>query len=231
MLTSLAVHCAPTAIEEYAICDCPQLSRFVIPISVERVGYGAISECPALVIVCEAKEAGDGWYSSFAHGVHSVVWDGQGSMSVQYYYDIKENTAIVHGIDASFGEQELLIPAKRHGFFVRSIGFGAFFGNETVKTVTVESAGVHLEAEAFAGAHSLSELRVKGVIDSIGVRAFAGCDSLTSISADGIGKIDAYAFAHCKALSAPIFTNQCRQIPEGAFSGCESIRTLHIPIL
>lgn len=235
-----------------AVCRCPKLFELVIPLAVRGISPRAFYACPNLALICEAKEPPEGFSPSFAKGVRAVRWDGQGSISVGYLVDPSSQTASVHSYEPEAGEQEIFIPALRHGNAVREIRNGTFAENKNLKKVKISATALEIDIEAFAHAEALCELVCDGAIKTVGIRAFADCPSLERIESaekidsiepyafDGcvsfreivtpwIRSIGRYAFRACRALTEPIFPYGEKVIREGTFCDCESIRTLKIP--
>lgn len=89
---------------------------------------------------------------------------------------------------------------------VKTIGKGAFAGNQDILKVTIPPTVECIDYEAFADCKSLLEIEVPDSVLSIYSSAFAGCVSLTDISI-GTG---------------------LRELGSGVFAGCSSLCDIHI---
>ena len=78
-------------------------------------------------------------------------------------------------IDAYNGTDEnVVVPEKLGGKDVVAIGYNAFSGNETVKTVKLPSSVTYIGGEAFSGCTSLTKITVPSSVTYIGGEAFTG---------------------------------------------------------
>ncbi len=85
---------------------------------------------------------------------------------------------------------------------VSSIGFGAFWGNLSLNTLSVPTSVTHIANEAFCFCPSLEKAVIPASVRSIGIEAFFGCDKLKEviIEADDI-MIGSNAFEGCKDIT------------------------------
>ena len=86
-----------------------------------------------------------------------------------------------------------------------------------------------IDAYAFSGCSSLSDITIGISVTSIGDGAFSGCSSLSDITIpDGVTSIGAVAFRDCSNLTSITIPNGVTSIGDGAFSGCESLTTIEV---
>ena len=230
MLSRLVLPETLETIDSNAVRSCPKLAELVIPLSVKTVSVQALRNLPELRLICEAKEPPEGWARGFAKGVRTVCWDGQGSASVGYLIEPDRARAMVYSYDDTMGEEDVYVPANRHGNAVCEVRSGAFAAKGCLKKIRFAAEKLTIDIEAFAGAEELSSISSERQIYRIGTRAFAGCGALSEIEArEGIQHVDPYAFDGCRSLPCAIFGASDKSVREGSFRGCASIRTLRIP--
>ena len=91
---------------------------------------------------------------------------------------------------------------------VVSIAEGCFFGNTTLKSISMEFEDDNIDIE----------------IEQI---AFSGCTSLERVALGRIVKIYDGAFRNCQALSI-IDLSECREIGDNAFNYCSSLKQINL---
>ena len=81
-------------------------------------------------------------------------------------------------------DEDLVIPTYFKGEYVVAINKNAFYGCETIKTVTFakNSKVTSIGEKAFAHCISLTSVTIDTAVKTVGDRAFLGCTSLTSIT-------------------------------------------------
>ena len=172
-----------TVIGEDAFRDCASLTYVGIPSSVTSIGKTAFVGCKALSFVSVSEE--NGYYSSI---------DGD-------LYD-KEASELLH-----------YSQGKSNGVFtirdgVKSVGDYAFYGCDSLTSVTMPDSLEKIGKYAFSGCKSLKNVSTGSGLTSIEERAFNGCSALEKFvvpaSAYSIG---AFAFFDCSSLAKVIFEN------------------------
>lgn len=81
---------------------------------------------------------------------------------------------------------------------VTEIGESAFFGNETLSSITIPSGVASIGNDAFQGCKSLKSVTIPNRVTSIGSYAFSGCSCLTSIYllSETPASISGYSFSN-----------------------------------
>ncbi len=83
---------------------------------------------------------------------------------------------------------------------------------------------------AFYGCNSLTSVTIGDNVTAIGGNAFANCSSLKTITiGDGVTEVGGNAFANCKVLENIKVGNRVTSIPSFAFSECGSLASVIIP--
>ncbi|MBQ6539800.1 MAG: leucine-rich repeat protein, partial [Oscillospiraceae bacterium] len=113
---------------------------------------------------------------------------------------------------------------------VTGIGEYAFYGMESLETVSIPGTVASIGNYAFMYCTSLDNLTLPDSVRTIGEFAFGDCWSLTNITLpSGLKEISAYLFGDCSSLKSITIPDSVREIGDLAFSGCESLTSFTIP--
>ncbi len=100
-------------------------------------------------------------------------------------------------------------------------------GNETLTEYTVRKGTRVICDYAFWGCNSLTSLTFPSSLQSIGYCAFYGCSSLTSLTLpSSLQSIGDGAFWGCSSLTSLTLPSSLQSIEGGAFTGCTSLRSV-----
>lgn len=168
-----------------------------------------------------------------------TTWQAVGGL---LYFD--PETGTITDCDSAVTEAE--IPEKIGGVTVTTIGDRAFYGNDSLKTLTIPDTVTIIEDLAFAqcGITSLEipesvvsigdmaffqcflleEISFPDSLSSIGCRAFYGCESLYKAErldlGDGVSRIGEEAFAECGPIIILVLPAGLSDVGSDAFYGC-----------
>ena len=111
-----------------------------------------------------------------------------------YFTDI-EGERILYGYEGE--DTAVTVPASAGGKPVTRIGSGAFSGNKTVVSLTLEEGIETLEDSACSGMSALEDVHLPSSLQYIGNRAFYSCGQLTALEVpDGVKQIGRSAFSY-----------------------------------
>ena len=191
-LTSYVIPNNVTRIGDRAFSFCSSLAEVVIPNSVTRIGDSAFESCSSLaevVIPNSVTRIGDSAFESCS------------SLA------------------------EVVIPNS-----VTRIGDSAFESCSSLAEVVIPNSVTRIGDSAFEGCSSLAEVIIPDSITGIGDRAFSFCSSLAEViipnSVTNIGK---GAFQLCSSLAEVVIPNSVTRIGDYAFSSCSSLAEVVIP--
>lgn len=148
---------------------------------------------------------------------------------------------------------DVTIPATIDGYSVNKIKDHAFWGNESIesvtisgrdltvgnyafgnckklKTVVLEDGVIKVGDSAFSGCSSLESITIPGSVQSVPESLCEGCSSLRSVTFQyGVLTINDNAFKNCSSLVSLSLPNSLTDIETNVFYGCESLCTVTIP--
>ena len=107
---------------------------------------------------------------------------------------------------------------------VTTIGDGAFDGCESLTSVTIGDSVTMIGGYAFSNCYSLTSVTIPDSVTTIGEAAFTACTSLTSVTIpDSVTTIGDYAFRDCSRLTSVTIGDSVTTIGEAAFGGCRNL--------
>ncbi len=191
-----------------------------------------------------------------AHSYKNYVCTACGTPSKQceglsYELDKTTNTYIVTGI-GDCEDKEILIPAKRHGLQVTTIGEdafkdssitsiimldniteireGAFSGCSALNLVVLSNSITQIQSTTFAYCTSLKNVTIANSVKEINDWAFYGCSLINDVKIpDSVAKIGYNAFSKCNSLTNITIGNGVNEIAEKAFANCNQLKNIAIP--
>ena len=147
-------------------------------------------------------------------------------------YRLNEETKTAEVIKKRNGyEGDIIIPEtvvfNERTYRVTSIGEGAFYHCESLKSIIIPDSINSIEDRAFDCCKNLTSITIPDGVTSIGEAAFWGCESLTSISIpDSVKDIGDRAFFACSSLPAITIPDSVKIMGESAFENCFSLKTI-----
>ena len=147
-------------------------------------------------------------------------------------YAVIDKTSQDHN-DSSF--ESAFVTAK-----VTSIGEGAFWGCELLKSIQLPAKVKAIEVGAFAGCSELVSINVdsnnpvydsrencNAIIETSTDTLIAGCQN--TVIPVGVASIGESAFASCTSLKSIQLPEGLQSIGESAFWGCKSLESIQLP--
>ncbi len=183
-LTSVTIGDGVTSIGEYAFYDCDSLTSIDIPDSVTSIGPGAFADCENLTSITVSEG--------------NPVYHSAGN----YIIETSSGTLIA-------GCNNSVIPNDGS---VTSIGYCAFYGCESLTSITIPDSVTFIGEGAFYWCHNLTSVTIGDGVTSIGASAFYDCYSLTSVTiGDSVTSIGASAFSGCDNLTTVYYAGTKEQ--------------------
>lgn len=148
------------------------------------------------------------------------------SEGLEFKLDDAGTGYVVSGI-GSCEDTKIIIPPTYEELPVTGIARKAFYGCDSLTSVTIPASVERIASEAFSVCTSLTSITILEGVTTIGYSAFSGCISLTSVSIPGsVTYIGQYAFASCTSLSGLTIPASVTRLGEGAFYMCTSLTSI-----
>ena len=191
-----------TNIGDKAFYGCSGLVSITIPSSVTNIGSRAFGLCRGLTAISVNSS--------------NTVYDSRNNCNA--IIEKASNSLIV-------GCKNTIIPST-----VTTIGHYAFYGCNSLTSITIPDGVTSIGHYAFNGCSSLTSITISSGVSSIGSYAFCGCSGLTSITIpNGVTSISSFAFWLCSSLTSITIPDGVTGIEEFAFGGCHSLTSIVIP--
>lgn len=112
-----------------------------------------------------------------------------------------------------------------------ALGYGAFRACQSLKAVTLPAAMTDMGEYVFEGCGALETVEIKGNMELLPSFTFGGCGALKSatFSSDRTRTIGTGAFSGCENLETVLLPVNLEKIEANAFSGCERLEAITIP--
>ena len=110
------------------------------------------------------------------------------------------------------------------------IGFNAFNGCESIKSITMPDCVTCIDSFAFNNCKSLESVKISDNVTSIDGFVFCNCVALTEVNIpSGVSMICDKTFSHCDSLKSITIPNGVTSIGDGAFYYCQMLQSVTIP--
>lgn len=197
-LKSLKLTSRVTFIGNRVFGNCRKLRTIYIPASVKGINPGAFHNCVSLRAIHVA--GGNKNYTS----AEGVLYDKGKKKLIQYpLHKANASFRTPGGLqkirEGAFAENPYL---KNVTVSAKKIGSRAFAGMSSLKTVTIKSGAVSIDASAFEGDKSLSQVTIPDSVTKIGSAAFMETGIKKIHIPSHLNYLGSDAFAGCRKLAA-----------------------------
>ena len=217
-VTNVTISSTVTNIGQCAFQDCRSLRSLVIPDNVLYIGYGAFGGCASLesltIPFVGARRGNDGTSEALFGNMFGSNTSTGGRMIRQYYvsssgYGYSNN----YYIPTNLAEVVVTDETK--------IGYGAFYGCEDLRSVTIGEGVATIGTSAFYGCLRLEDVEIPDSMVSIDGTAFSGCASLMydTASISGLKLLDGWVSGYTAELTGKLDLTNVRGIIAGDISG------------
>ena len=222
LVTELVIPNSVASIGSFSFYFCDSITSVIIPDSVLSIGSKAFYQCPKLTSVRIGSGVTEIGYCAF--------WNCQSLKSIEVdlknstYQSIDENLYNEDGknlIQYSIGKTD---PNFSIPTVVTSIDDYAFYGCDSLTSVTIPDGVTSIGYSAFSWCDNITSIIIPDSVISIGNNAFAYCKKLKSITI-GIGVITLgdSAFRDCDRLVSIVIPDSVENIENEAFCSCNSL--------
>lgn len=134
-----------------------------------------------------------------------------------------ENGVLIEVSDSDIKEGKFVIPEG-----VTKIGFQAFEGCTSLKSIVIPECVTIIGGGAFWGCTSLRSIVIREGLISIGEQAFTRCGITSIIIPKGVTKIENFLFSCCISLRSIVISEGLIAIESNAFKNCTLLSIIHI---
>lgn len=164
------------------------------------------------------------YYDDNGDLLYVKTWDNAGNPTLSDASGIVVVSLVQH--DA------FTLESIRFGSGVEEIGYKAFAGNESLKTLNLPDSLVKLGTDAFYSCKALKEITFPQNTAFTTLTGFRGCTALPQSILSGIPRnintLGEYAFAECSFTALPL-PSHIRTIGDHAFAECRELKSVVLP--
>lgn len=208
-ITSIEIPNSVKSIGERAFSDCVILKSITISENIENIGNGIFANCKDLETITLSEKTTKYKISN------NCLIDTQNSILIYGYKDCKIPTDIA----------------------IKTIGNGAFSGNNLLLNIVIPSSVTTIEENAFAYCNSLNNVEIPQGVTKIGNGTFMGCNSPkvvisennTSYKVVGNCIIDIANKTVIAGFANSVIPNDVTAIAPYAFAQCDKLEQIRIP--
>ena len=156
------------------------------------------------------------------------IYNTEKILSVPREFQGKPVTTVYHSSQEPAAGREKVLSVKLSPG-LREIGYQAFLGYKSLKTINIPSTVDEIETGAFAHCVSLESLTVGRNVLSIRDEAFLGCKALKEIKLpDGLVNLGDKVFYGCESLESVRIPKLVNGIGDMMFSFCNSLKRIEV---
>lgn len=194
-------------IQDYAFCDCPELTKVVIPNSIATIGEYAFISTPNLTAI-EVEADNNYFYSE-----NGILFS-------------KQNELIAVPAAKAFNNDKYNVPEN-----TTKIWNQAFDGCINIKNITLPSSINAIGNYAFYNCKRLESINIPTGVSSIGNYAFYNCYNLAIdfTLPTTLNEIPQGIFYNCRKLKSVKLHNKTSVIGAEAFSSCLALTSINLP--
>ena len=222
-----------TKIEDKLIGNCSVFEIF-IPQHVKEIDVNALRDCPNLESII--VDSSNSTYASLEGNLYSKDYKTLYKYAQGKSIDAFVIPSTVENIASyAFSEvnnlKKVTIPSSVKT--IEKYAFSNGFGDRrttSFEEITIENGVNSIGDGAFFHCEKLKTIEIPDSVTFIDSRILAGCSSLESvILGKGITEISYNAFQHCVNLSTIVFKGNIEIIRSHAFAGCSNLNEITIP--
>ena len=240
-----------------AFHNCDALTSLTIPSGVTKLGSPLAEGCEKLETIVFTGDCPEIGENSFRTGsssltvrypVNNATWTADkmknygfsGGTVVWQYRGLNDKYLAAGNQNSNTGEYRWTLDYEGTLVFTGDTGNYDINNNRPawydyyayIKKVVITGKVWSIGSDAFFGCEALTEVVIDSDYDvTIGEEAFAYCTGLKTVRVTGtLDDIGKYAFCGCSALNSVIFGRSVRNIGEGAFSTCDALERIFIPM-
>jgi hypothetical protein len=205
-----------------AFLECTNIKSVILPNTLTAIGTQAFCHSSLVSISIPASvETIEGGAFFRCTALQTVTFEKGSKLKT-----IKNGSGWSGVFESCTSLTSIEIPAS-----VETIGYDAFQGCSSLKTVTFEKGSKlkTVETNVFFYCTSLTSIEIPASVEEIERYAFSGCTSLQTVTFEKGSKLKTignFAFTNCTSLTTIEIPASVETIRGGAFSDCTSLKTV-----
>lgn len=199
------------AIDGWGFFDCNQITRLVMPNTIDSIGPFALCRCEGLTEIDIPSSVKRMSYAVFENctGLTSITLPSSITRIEERLFQECANL------------REVNLPPT-----ITSIGSSAFSRCRSLERITLPDAITDIDNYAFAFSKSLKHIDLPRSLQSIGEAAFSGCAFREIILPEGLTSLGENAFRNCVAMERLMLPSSLRQVSGNPFTSCDSLTSI-----
>lgn len=146
----------------------------------------------------------------------------------EFNYTTNAGSITITGYTGAGGD--VVIPETVNGLPVSTIGYEAFYAEESLTSVIIPNGVKDIGESAFQYCSSLGSVTIPNSVTNIGLQAFCNCTSLRNVTIpDSVTSLGGGVFSGCDGLGSVTIPDSISNIAPAAFESCASLTNISIP--
>ena len=169
-----------TSLSSTAFFRCGNLTKVIVPNSLESITGGTMYGCPLAVFYAKSEKVKDILIAAGVDKNNIKLNDQSLQLGVEDYYTFDASTGKIgayKGLD-----KEVIIPSEINGVKVKSLGVASFRACNNITSIKIPYGVENIGEGAFHECVSLNEITIPNSVTQIGDNIFYGCKSLKSVT-------------------------------------------------
>ena len=241
LITQLIIPDGVTSIGKYAFEGCSGLTSITIPDSVTSIDKRAFYNCSGLTDVAignGVKSIGDSTFYGCSSLTSITIPANIKSIGEYAFLECPNLKTLNYSASncESMGTDRFSVFGSsitniNIGENVTNIPARAFWGCNSVKSVTIPKNVREIGSYAFRGCNKLTNVNYNAEsCNGYRTNIFEGCTALTTVNiGDNVIYIPGYLFLDCISLTDVSIGNNVTEIGKGAFENCVGLSVINIP--
>lgn len=179
-ITSVGIPEGITSLSSTAFYRCSNLTKVIVPNSLESITGGSMYGCPLAVFYTKSEKVKDILIAASVDKNNIKLNDQSLQLGAEDYYTFDASTGKIgtyKGLD-----KEVIIPSEINGVKVKSLGVASFRACNNITSIKIPYGVENIGEGAFHECVSLKEITIPNSVTQIGANIFYGCNSLKSVT-------------------------------------------------
>lgn len=169
-----------TSLSSTAFFRCGNLTKVMVPNSMESIAGGEMYGCPLAVFYAKSEKVKNILIAAGVDKNNIKLNDQSLQLGAEDYYTFDASVGKIgtyKGMD-----KDVIIPSEINGVKVKSLGVASFKGCSNITSIKIPYGVENIGEGAFHECASLKEITIPNSVTQIGANIFYGCNSLKSVT-------------------------------------------------